>query len=439
MSLGLPLRSGWWRAPGGSLPAPTPNRLLLARLVLLLAELAVVPWAHHNLDITWPAHRVYGLLAVQAGLAAVLWLQSRGPRGLGAPGAFAHLAADAVILALLVYWSGGEINPIISLLLVPLILCAVALPAVYGWIMTLLVVGLYSVVSFWPAPQPAACGGVSGRLSEHLTGMWFNFLITAFLVAAVAARLAAALRERERELAESRERALRDQHLFALGMQAAAAAHELATPVSTLAVTVEGLRSEYAGDDELEPPLRVLQAQVAQIRTVLGHITAAAGAARERSGQSEPLPYWLEQTLDHWHLMRPRSQAGLQLRGAGVPPAVRVDASLTAALVSLLNNAADASPDDVAVEADWDAQRLRVTVLDRGPGLSDLQLARAGLDFESTKGEHRGLGLALARAGIERLGGRLVVANRPGGGLCATLEWPRAANSAIDSDRTQPT
>lgn len=103
----------------------------------------------------------------------------------------------------------------------------------------------------------------------------------------------------------------------------------------------------------------------------------------------------------------------------------RADAGLNAALVSLLNNAADASPDQVAVEADWNAAAFRVSVLDRGPGLSDDRLARAGYDFVSTKGETRGLGLALARAGIERLGGTLTVARRDGGGLRATLQWPR--------------
>lgn len=408
------------------LPAVTLTRLLAARLVMLLAEVAMLPWAHHFLDITWPLYKVLGLIALQTALAALLGWQIRSRRGLGAFGGFLHLLADALILALLVYWSGGEVNPIISLLLVPLILSAVALPGAYVWIMTGAVITLYSLVSFFPAPQAEACGVMSGMLSEHLSGMWGNFVITALLVAAVVARLASALREREVELARSREVALRDQHLFALGMQAAAAAHELATPVSTLAMTVDDLQTDYAGDDELGPQLQRLQAQVAQIRTVLGHITAAAAAARSSSGQTETLAHWLEQTLEHWHLMRPQSQAGLTLRTAGAPPTLRVDAGLNAALVSLLNNAADASPDAVAVEAEWDAARLRVSVLDRGPGLPDDRLAQAGYDFVSTKGQTRGLGLALARAGIERLGGTLTVARREGGGLRATLHWPRS-------------
>ena len=414
--------------PGATPPLPSVTliRLLAARVVMLLAEVAVLPWAHHFLDITWPLYKVLGLIGLQAGLGLVLWLQSRSARGLGAFGGFVHLLADALILALLVYWSGGEVNPIISLLLVPLILSAVALPWIYVWIMTVSVIMLYSLISFFPAPQTEACGTMTGVLSEHLSGMWGNFLITALLVAAVVARLSGALREREVELARSREVALRDQHLFALGMQAAAAAHELATPVSTLAMTVDDLQADYAGDDELGPELQRMQAQVTQIRTVLGHITAAAGAARSRSGQTETLSHWLEQTLEHWHLMRPQSQAELLLRTSGTPPSLRVDAGLNAALVSLLNNAADASPDAVAVEAEWDAAALRVSVLDRGPGLPDDRLARAGYDFVSTKGETRGLGLALARAGIERLGGTLTVTRREGGGLSATLQWPRA-------------
>lgn len=413
------------RGASAPLPAVTLHRLLAARVVLLLAELAVLPWAHNALDITWPVHRVLGLIAFQAGLAVLLWWQIRGARELGINGGFAHLLADAFILALLVYWSGGEVNPIISLLLIPLILCAVAFPWIYGWTMTAVVIVLYSLLTFLPVPRSESCGVGPGALDEHLLGMWGNFLITALLVAAVVARLAGALREREVELARSREAALRDQHLFALGMQAAAAAHELATPVATLAMTVDDLQSDFAGDDELGPELQRMQAQVTQIRTVLGRITAAAGAARERGGQTETLSHWLEQTLEHWHLMRPQSQAPLRLRGVGESPLLRVEAGLSAALVSLLNNAADASPDAVEVEADWDATQLRVHVLDRGPGLSDDRLVLAGYDFVSTKGETRGLGLALARVGIERLGGTLTVNRRDGGGLSATLQWPR--------------
>lgn len=407
------------------LPAVTLHRLLAARVLLLLAELAIMPWAHHALDITWPVYRVLGLIVLQAGLALLLWRQVRRARGLGINGGFAHLLADAFILALLVYWSGGEVNPIISLLLIPLILCAVAFPWIYGWAMTAVVIVLYSLLSFFPAPQTEVCGVTTRALDEHLLGMWGNFLITALLVAAVVARLAAALREREVELARSREVALRDQHLFALGMQAAAAAHELATPVATLAMTVDDLQADYAGDDELGPALQRMQAQVTQIRGVLGHITAAAGAARERSGQTETLAHWLAQTLEHWRLMRPQSQAPLHLRGADEMPLLQVDVGLNAALVSLLNNAADASPEQIEVEADWNAAQLRVSVLDRGPGLPDDRLARAGLDFVSTKGETRGFGLALARVGIERLGGTLTVVRREGGGLRATLQWPR--------------
>ena len=84
------------------LPSVTLTRLLAARVVMLLAELAVLPWAHHFLDITWPLYKVLGLIGLQAGLGLVLWWQSRSARGLGAFGGFVHLMADALILALLV-------------------------------------------------------------------------------------------------------------------------------------------------------------------------------------------------------------------------------------------------------------------------------------------------------------------------------------------------
>jgi two-component system sensor histidine kinase RegB len=117
----------------------------------------------------------------------------------------------------------------------------------------------------------------------HLSGMWLNFLLTAALVAAFAGRQAASLRRRDAELAQAREQRLRDEQLFSLGLQAATAAHDLATPMASVRITLDELRRDYSGDDELDQPLALLSGQVARMQAVLDRL-GDSGAGKGGAG-----------------------------------------------------------------------------------------------------------------------------------------------------------
>jgi two-component system sensor histidine kinase RegB len=251
-------------------------------------------------------------------------------------------------------------------------------------------------------------------INLHLAGMWLNFLITAALVAAFVTRLAQALRQREADLARAREQALRDEQLFALGMQAAAAAHDLATPLSSLRLSIKELERDYAGDEELSPDLNLMASQAERMKSVLDRLAAAAGAARAAGTLNRPLDEWLTEIFDHWRLMRPQVNAVLKLVGQRPAPMVREEPSLVSVLSTLLNNAADVSPAELQLEADWNGLHLELRVLDRGPGLG-----RA-----DDKPEGWGIGLMLAQAALERLGGDIALLPREGGGLVAYLHLP---------------
>jgi two-component system sensor histidine kinase RegB len=203
-------------------------------------------------------------------------------------------------------------------------------------------------------------------------------------------------------------------------MQAAAAAHDLATPLSSLRVSLRDLERDYAGDDELAPGIAVMAAQAERMKTVLDRLAAAAGGARASGVLNRPLDVWLAEIFDHWGLMRPGCRASLHLNGPRPGPLVREDPILVSVLSTLLNNAADVSPDALAVEAEWDAETLRLRVLDRGPGLGEAGDKEAGW----------GVGLLLARAALERLHGTMELTPRPGGGLVAGFAIPLAGLAA---------
>jgi two-component system sensor histidine kinase RegB len=396
-----------------TLSRDTLARLVMLRWVLLAIEglLVLVLVDGFAADLALPA--MVALMTLHGGLNLVALGRLRQGGGGGSGEAMAFLMADAAAIAALVYFTGGYANPFISLLLVPLILCAVSLPARHAWAMTVWVALLYSLLARFYQPLGLAVSG-QDAIDLHLAGMWLNFLLTAGLVAAFVTRLAGALRRREADLARAREAALRDEQLFALGMQAAAAAHDLATPLSSLRVSLRELERDYAGDDELAPAITVMAAQAERMKGVLDRLAAAAGGARSGGQSARPLDDWLAEIFDHWGLMRPRAHAVLNLAGPRPGPAVREDPVLISVLSTLLNNAADVSPDDLAMTAEWDQGMLRLAVLDRGPGLGGAGDKEGGW----------GVGLVLAQAALERLHGTLALTPRPDGGLVARVEIP---------------
>lgn len=403
--------------PRTPLPEPvspdTLRRLVILRGVLLAVAGAAILLAVSGLRAALPLMPMLAVLALHGVLFLFTAWQYRSGRNVSAGEIFLQLAGDATALAALVYFSGGYANPFISLLLVPLILAAVALRASHVWAMSLWVGVLYALLAGYHQPLRLQASSQEA-INLHLIGMELNFLLSAVLVAAFVAQMAAALRRREAELARLREEALRDEQLFALGMQAAAAAHDLATPMATLMLSLQEMQQDYAGDDELGPGLDLMRRQTERMQTVLDRLAAAAGAARASGDTRRHLDAWLQETFGHWQLMRPQARAALSLAGSRPGPMIRVDPILISVLATLLNNAADASPSAVEVRADWRAGALRVDVLDRGPGL------QPGGD----KPGGWGVGLTLARAALVRFAGGLDMQPRPGGGLAVTLTIP---------------
>ena len=197
-------------------------------------------------------------------------------------------------------------------------------------------------------------------------------------------------------------------------MQAAAAAHDLSTPLASLMVSLGEMQRDYAGDDELGPELERMRQQAARMKSTLGRLAAAAGVARASEASAMALGAWLEETFNHWQLMRPQAQARLDLAGPRPGPLVRAEPILVSVLATLLNNAADASPAGIEMRADWQASQLDVQVLDRGPGLQP----------DARKPGGWGVGLTLAQAALERFDGRLDIQPRPGGGLAVSVHIP---------------
>jgi two-component system, sensor histidine kinase RegB len=173
---------------------------------------------------------------------------------------------------------------------------------------------------------------------------------------------------------------------------------------------------------EWRDSLTTLDEQVRACKRILDKLLASAQDADAKAIQ--PLDQLLAATLDEWQLLRPAVHCRYRSSGAQPAPQFRADPALRAALLNLLNNAADASPDEIDVHAHWDDRNFTLEIHDHGQGLTPEAAARAGSAFFTTKQEGRGLGLFLANATVERMGGKVRLFNREGGGATTEIILP---------------
>jgi two-component system sensor histidine kinase RegB len=403
------------------------QRVLLLRSALLAAQALALVIATSYLELDLPRIAMLGVLIGLAFISFGSWWSIRDDRAVSAAEFFVHLLIDVVALTLLLYLSGGSANPFISLYLVPLVIAAIALSAPYVWAMALITVACYGLLFYVYRDLPQLHAGHDFAL--HLTGMWINFVVSALIVSWLVARMAIAIRTRDAHIAQQREESLRNERIVALGTLAAGAAHELGTPLSTMAVVLGEMALDHVRDTQAARDIATLRRQVDVCKQTITRMVAAAGEVRAEGGKAQALDAFLHETLERWRLVRPTVSVSEELTGVQPAPCIVTEQTLQQAIINLLNNAADASPQRVELDCRWDHNRLSMEIRDHGPGLSTEAAAEAGRRFFSTKpaGEGNGIGLILARATLERLGGRIELEARAGGGACTRMELPLAA------------
>lgn len=411
-------------SPLPSLDAGARNlrRLFILRWIALAATAGVIALAQRIAGIELPVLALGVVLGCDAVLNAWTGWRLRSARAVGEPELFLQLLADVAVLTGVLYFSGGWSNSFVTLFLLPLMIAATLLPARYAWAMAAVTFGCYTLLGFFFVPLPHIHHGES-EFGLHVIGMWVSFALSAGVIAYFVVRMAESLRNRDRELAAARESALRDSQVLAMATLAAGAAHQLGTPLATMAVLVRELESA-AHDPALVEDLRLLRTQIDHCKRILSDIAASAGEQRAEGGTTQPLDEYLARAIEGWQALRP----GVTVRWAwnGPQPAPRVVSELTLgqSLVSLLDNAADASPEGIEMVGSWTPRSLSLEIRDRGAGVAPEVARNAGRTAISTKPDGHGVGLLIATAAIERFGGTVTLANRAGGGACTRLELP---------------
>jgi two-component system sensor histidine kinase RegB len=342
---------------------------------------------------------------------------------------FTHMLVDVIALTGILYYSGGALNPFTYLFLLPLTISATVLPRRYTWPMALIIAACYTFLLVFRVPlsafQPPT--GPAG-FAAHTVGMWLGFVLSAGLIAHFVERMGETLRENERSLSDARERALRDERVVAVATLAAGAAHELSTPLATMAVVTAELADEYPREQypELHRNLDVLRGQIRKCKDSLSVISAGAGAGRADAARSMAVDAFVRHAVSQVRRLRPGADIRIRSDGPKPAPQIIVERTLTQALLNVLHNAVDASPADVRVSCRWDGEQVRIEVQDHGPGISLKSLQPGQMPGRSTKSSGLGLGLFLTHSALSHVGGDISFADAPGGGALVTVNLPLA-------------
>jgi two-component system, sensor histidine kinase RegB len=341
---------------------------------------------------------------------------------------------DAILMTALLALSGGPANPFSTMYLVNVALATVLLDAAWAWAMLAVSLALFAML-FANARvgvlQVLAAVDQQEIVDLHMQGMWVSLVLAAAFIVYIVGRVQVALTRVEEALAEERNLSARKDKVASLATLAAGAAHELSTPLSTIAVVVKELQLSAARNQAPEAALQdlaLMREQVARCRDILHHMSAQAGENAGEPFVVMSLARWVDDTLEHLpDRARVQVEAELALDSCAVAGPPR---GLARALRGLLKNALQASPPEapVILRLGRRGHLAHAEVVDHGCGMEGAILSRAGEPFFTTKvpGEGMGLGLFLTQTLADQLGGTLELVSRPGSGTTAILSLPLA-------------
>lgn len=423
------------------------DTLMRLRWLSVLGQLAAVLGVHYVLGYRLPIWACLAVIALSALLNTALRMRFRLTQRLEADRAAWLLAFDIAELAVLLFFTGGLQNPFSFLFLGPVLISATALPPRMTVTLGLFAMFCATALAFVHYPLPWDAEDPLELPAIYMMGMWLSILIAMGFIGVYAWQITKEARQLSDALAATELVLAREQHLSQLDGLAAAAAHELGTPLSTISVIAKELERAIAADSRHGEDVRLLRQQAQRCRDILAKIT-------ELSSSTEP--------FDRMPLSALIEEVVAPHRNFGISIAVKLPADRTAepvgtrnpavlyGLGNLVENAVDFARENTEVTASWDDEEVVIIIRDDGPGFAADVMARLGEPYVTTRrprskdeSEETGLGLGvfIAKTLLDRSGATLAFRNRkyPVLGAEVIMSWSRTdfERKAPDSERPE--
>jgi len=406
--------------------------LVLIRWIAILGQLVTICVVHFGMSLTLPIYPALGVVLASAVVNIVIGRRGALRTMLSDREAALYLGYDMIQLALLLYLTGGLVNPFAVLILAPITVSATVLSRGSTIGLGLLAGACISVLAFVHLPLPWQ-DSLFEPPSLYLLGIWEALALSALFIAAYVGSVAEEARRMQEALAATQLALAREQRLASLGGLAAAAAHELGSPLATIALASKELARELPAGSPLAEDVALLISQSDRCRDILASLGRRPDADPHMPFAHLPLSAVVEAAAE------PHRTPAIDLvldaaPAAGAPedcgePQAWHSPEIQHGLGNLIQNAVQFARREVVVRQRWDFSEAVVEVMDDGPGFPPYLLERIGEPYLSSRaeaGHHMGLGIFIAQDLLERTGATLEFFNRPEGGARVRVRWSRA-------------
>jgi len=425
-----------------ALPRSVPSGPVRFRTLMLIRWIGVIGQAvalfivHMGFGLELPMMLALAIVGVSAILNLVLQLSPPTGGRIDHRQATLFLTYDLIQLAALLFLTGGLYNPFAVLILAPVTISATVLSRTTTIALSVLAIFLVSVLTFWHMPLPSPFLWVEPSKTMAL-GLWVAIVCAIAFMASYTFAVAEESRRMSAALSATQMALAREQRVSALGGLAAAAAHELGSPLSTIAVAAKELAREVPPDSPFAEDVRLLVSQSQRCSEILAQLSHLPEEV-DPTTPFERLP--LSALVELAALPYERDEVEIDFRQQGEneapEPVVARTSELQHGLGTLIQNAVQFAKTQVVVETAWDPAEARVEILDDGPGFSPVVLAELGEPYVSSRsggGGHMGLGVFIALSLLDRGGADVAFDNRPEGGARVVVRWDRAILEGVRS------
>lgn len=437
MARAMPISSSDSRPAIGPTPLDDSGRVRLRTLariqwVAIAGQAGALLVVHFGLGFKLPLGPALAIVAASALLNLAITIDRPSGLRLGERAAAWYLGFDVCQLAALLYLTGGLQNPFAFLLLAPITVSATILSVRVTIILCALALACISLLAAYHLPLPWGPGELSLPFT-YVVGVWVALALGIVFFAIYTWRVAEEARRMSDALAATQVALAREQQMSALGGLAAAAAHELGSPLGTISLVARELGRELPKDSPLADDVQLLISQAERCRQILADFAARPGADGGIPFTDVPVDALVEAAaaphLDGRVVVV--FDAGPAADAEDEPaPIVMRSPEFIHGLGNLIQNATQFARREVVVRTRWSGREITVTIADDGTGFPPHVLERLGEPYisgRSRNGSHMGLGVFIARTLLNRTGATVSFANGELGGAEVVVRWPRAA------------
>jgi two-component system sensor histidine kinase RegB len=409
------------------------RRLVLIRWVAIAGQAATLLVVHYVLDFSLPLLPAFAVVFCSVLLNLLITLYRRAATRLGEREAAFFLAYDLVQLGVLLYLTGGLENPFSILILAPVTVAATVLSSRPVIALAVLAIAIISLLALWHMPLPWQTAPLVFP-PELVLGLWTALVIATMFIGGYTWSVAEEARRLRDAVAATQLALAREQRVSAVGALAAAAAHELGSPLATIAIAAKELVHELPPGSPYADDARLLLSQSERCRQILAELARHPDEEGASPYTRLPISALVEAAGALYHDPRVRLIFATTGEPADGEPLVRRSPEIMHGVNNLIANAVQFARSEVSVTIHWDKTTVTVEVADDGPGFPAHLLGRLGEPYLSTRAgasNHMGLGIFIAQSLLERSGAELTFDNLVEGGAHVVISWKRANLEAI--------